>query len=450
MNEIYVKKLSWVLILIILIIGFYNILHYDPLYGYDAEAHYNYVDHFSRYLPYQINLPDIENTREFFNPPIGYLVPSVAQVLCRNILTSETLLEDCRPIYATVSQIVQLLLYLFSVFINIKTISLFFENNKNVKFEYLLLVSLMAVNYKTIVQIRGETYILFFMSFLLYIFLKAEKNNFEFKIITFLGLGITIGLLALSRQWAFLLFPGFFILIFFINKYQTKKYINLIFSSFFIGFIVSSWFYFSLLFRYGSFTSFNKEPIGFSFFNQPLSFYIPDFSDLFLMFTEPIRPNFSNQFLTIIYSDFWGDYWGYFSFTSRNLEEGRNQLLIGEYLGRVNLFSFFATVFFIFCFINFRKFHKKIIFSRYITLSIIISFFGYLWFLISYPELPTGDTIKATYMVQFFNLLLIPSTIKLVNFRESKHVIYKPLIFYFIFILLHNFSSYLSHFPYRF
>jgi len=450
MNVFYEKKLSWVLVLIILIIGFYNILHYDPLYGYDAEAHYNYVDHFSRYLPYQINLPDIENTREFFNPPIGYVVPSLAQVLCRNILTSQTLLEDCRPIYATVSQIVQLLLYLLSIYINIKTINLFFENNKNVKFEYLLLVSLMAVNYKTIVQIRGETYILFFMSFLLYLFLKAEKNNFEFKIITLLGLGITIGLLALSRQWAFLLFPGFFILIFFINKYQKKKYINLIFSSFFIGFIVSSWFYFSLFFRYGSFTSFNKEPIGFSFFNQPISFYIPNFSDILLMFTEPIRPNFSNQFLTILYSDFWGDYWGYFSFTSRNLEEGRNQLLIGEYLGRVNSFSIFATVFFIFCFINFRKFHKKIIFSRYITLSITISFFGYLWFLISYPELPTGDTIKATYMVQFFNLLLIPATIKLVNFRESKHVIYKPLIFYFTFILLHNFSSYLSHFPYRF
>ena len=71
----------------------------------------------------------------------------------------------------------------------------------------------MAVNYKTIVQIRGETYILFFMSILLYLFLKTEKtilnlNNY------FLGLGITIGLLALSRQWAFLLFPGFFILIF--------------------------------------------------------------------------------------------------------------------------------------------------------------------------------------------------------------------------------------------
>ena len=122
----------------------------------------------------------------------------------------------------------------------------------------------MAVNYKTIVQIRGETYILFFMSILLYLFLKTEKNNFEFKIITFLGLGITIGLLALSRQWAFLLFPGFFILIFFINKYQKKKYFNLIFSSFFVGFIFSSWFYFRF-FRYGSFTSFNKEHIGFSF-----------------------------------------------------------------------------------------------------------------------------------------------------------------------------------------
>ena len=61
------KRSLLVIILLILIgaIGIYNILHYDSIDGYDAEAHYNYVDHFSRYLPYQINLPDRDNSREF-------------------------------------------------------------------------------------------------------------------------------------------------------------------------------------------------------------------------------------------------------------------------------------------------------------------------------------------------------------------------------------------------
>ena len=62
-----------------------------------------------------------------------------------------------------------------------------------------------------------------------------------------------------------------------------------------------------------------------------------------LMFTKPIRPYFSNQFLPILYSDLWGDYWGYFSFTSRSLAEGRNQDIIGDYLSRVNLISLIPT-----------------------------------------------------------------------------------------------------------
>ena len=32
----------------------YNVLHYDPILGYDAEAHYAYIDTFSRYLPRRI------------------------------------------------------------------------------------------------------------------------------------------------------------------------------------------------------------------------------------------------------------------------------------------------------------------------------------------------------------------------------------------------------------
>ena len=51
----------------------YNFFHYSPILGYDAEAHYSYVDYFSRYLPRSINLPTRADTREFFSPPIAYI-----------------------------------------------------------------------------------------------------------------------------------------------------------------------------------------------------------------------------------------------------------------------------------------------------------------------------------------------------------------------------------------
>ena len=77
----------------------YNIFHYNPALGYDAEAHYNYVNYLSRDMPNVIKLPSSEETREFFNPPLGYIVPSVVQVFCRNIITSDNLLLACEPVY---------------------------------------------------------------------------------------------------------------------------------------------------------------------------------------------------------------------------------------------------------------------------------------------------------------------------------------------------------------
>ena len=69
-----------------------------------------------------------------------------------------------------------------------------------------------------------------------------------------------------------------------------------------------------------------------------------------MVFTKPIRPYFKNQFLPILYSDLWGDYWGYFSFTSRSLLTGRNQASIGDYLARVNIISLIPTFFLLYGF----------------------------------------------------------------------------------------------------
>ena len=88
----------------------YNILHYAPILGYDAEAHFSYVDYLSRYLPKEIKLPSQDETREFFNPPIGYLFPSIAQLVCRNMIESNNLLADCQPVYGKATQVFQTIL----------------------------------------------------------------------------------------------------------------------------------------------------------------------------------------------------------------------------------------------------------------------------------------------------------------------------------------------------
>ena len=171
-----------------------------------------------------------------------------------------------------------------------------------------------------------------------------------------------------------------------------------------------------------------------------------------MIFSKPIRPYYRNQFLPILYSDLWGDYWGYFTFTSRALDIGRNQLIIGDYLARVSIISLAPTLLLIIGFKkNFRALKVKVksyetYFISYLILAILISFFGYLWFLISYPE-DSGDTNKATYIIHLFHLLGLLSVYYLEKIKQTNKKVYIYWTTILVFVFIHNYSSFLSHYP---
>jgi len=444
------KYISVLLILSTIYLLVFNIVKYDPLNGYDAEAHHSYVDFFSMYLPDELKLPTVKDTREFFNPPLPYIFPSIIQVICRNVVSSNDVMRACQPVYGLYTQIFQAVLYLISIYFYLKIFKKIRNDKKLLDFCLLIFISILIVNYKTFSMIRGEPYIIFFNSIILHRFYKLCSNSFRYTNKDIFIFGLLIGFLALSRQWAFLLFPAYFLFTFFIEKRKEKiTYLKFLIYSFLIGFFISSWFYFGLFFEYGSFTAFNKEPVTFSFTNQPLSFYLPFGNETSYIFSKPIRPYFSNQFLPILYSDLWGDYWGYFSFTSRYLDIGRDQLIIGDYLGRVNILSLFTSMIIItFCFLT-HKYHKSNYFIRYVSYAIISSFVGYLIFFILFPT-SSGDTIKATYIIQAFHLMVFLASIYLNNLKEKNKKIYFTILTILIIIYTHNYQTYLSHFPINF
>ena len=69
-----------------------------------------------------------------------------------------------------------------------------------------------------------------------------------------------------------------------------------------------------------------------------------------------------------------------------------------------------------------------------------------MWFLIKYPEIPTGDTIKATYILQLFHLLAFSAAIYLEKLKDKSKKNYMIIISILIIIFTHNFSAMLSHF----
>tara|TARA_Y100000768_G_scaffold178746_1_gene133859 strand:+ start:1344 stop:2702 length:1359 start_codon:yes stop_codon:yes gene_type:complete len=425
----------------------YNIIHYSPILGYDAEAHFSYVDYLSRHLPRELKLPSHSETREFFNPPVGYLFPSFIQVFCRNLIDSNNLLSDCQPIYGKATQIFQSILYIVTICINLYTLKLITKSKNIFNVGYLILISLLAVNYRTISMIRGEPYILFFLSLFLLVILKMQNSDYNFGLEQIFYTGVIIACIALSRQWGFLLFIPLIVLLFYRNS--KRNYLIFWSSSSFIGGLFSSWFYIGLYQKYGSFTAFNMESKGFSFNNHNLSFYLPNLSQLEFLFTKPIRPNLDNQFFSIIYSDLWGDYWGYFSFTSRFLNDGRNQLMIGDYLARVNIVSLFSTTIIVyFCYLSYKKYKSNFI-VQYVNLAWICSLIGYLIFAIMYPT-SSGDTIKSTYIIQAFHLMVFLASIYFYDLKRLNRKIYNGILLTLIIVYIHNFQSYLSHFPLSF
>ena len=437
----------------ILYVLIYNLLHYDPIQGYDGDAHHAYVQNFlNLYTPGRLNQPSSNLTYEFFSPPFPYLFPAFVNEICKSYFSFENIYETCQKIYGFLNIIFQSFMYLALLYMYMKIVKLFKGTDKKIYLSVLLVLGLFTANYRTIAMIRAETYILLLNSFLLYRFLLLLKKSFVYNKLDIFYFGFIIGLLALSRQWAFLLFPAYFLLYFFIKKEHRLKYFKFLTYTFLIGFLISSWFYINLFVEYGSFTKFNQEPIPFRFNNQPLSFYLPIGNEVSMVFTKPIRPYFKNQFLPILYSDLWGDYWGYFTFTSRNLEIGRNQMIIGDYLARVNVLSIFPTIMLIIGFKNSfisRKVKEKIFtdyFDLYLVMATLVTIFGYLWFLISFPQ-AEGDTNKATYIIHLFHLLGLMTVLKLEDIKNKNYRYYSATIMVLLIIFLHNLSAMMSHFP---
>jgi len=256
---------------------------------------------------------------------------------------------------------------------------------------------------------------------------------------------LVIGAIALSRQWGFFLFLPIIVLSYF-RKKDRLQHFKFWFYSASIGFLFSGWFYINLYINYGTFTAFNIDRPKFSIFNQPLNFYFPNFDQIQYLFEKPIRPYLDNQFISILYSDLWGDYWGYFSFTSRFLDVGRDQLYIGDYFARINALSLITTsIILVFCILTYKKYRDNYL-VQYLTLAILFSFLGYLIFGISFPN-SSGDTIKATYIIQLFHLIAFFASVYFHDLLKVKRKMYNLFFLTMLIIYFHNFQSFLSHFP---
>jgi hypothetical protein len=432
-------------IFVILLIMIFNVFSYYHEFGYDGQDHKWYIE----VLP--LDLPTQNDTKEFFSPPLPYLFPSIIDSICDKLVEANLTSVNCSIYYGNISQLFQLFMFLIILFCYIKILNLLSEN-KNYKNLTLILLLLIPVNYKTFVMIRGEPYVSFFFFIILYLLFSIISREKDIKRADYIFLTLLMGGLGLSRQWGLLLLPGIFLTIFLVKKYKdkefSKKYTRLVFSSSVFSFPLYFWFYIHLFINYGSITAFNREPLPFNFSNQSTSFYF----DLALVdiFTRPIRGfSLENKLFPILYSETWGDYFGYFLITHAKGGLEANYGLV-PYLGRVNLLAIIPTLLFIFgifyFFIKFKNLNvnQKIMYSTFL-LCVSFMWIGYMWFVIKYPNYSKGDTIKATFILQLIQLLPFFGSIFVIHNLKNRWV-FNLLYSVIIFILIYNIPAMISRY----
>ena len=347
-----------------IIIFLYNIFSYYSYQAPDGDAHSEYVYFLSIYLPDELRLPSMVDTYEYFSPPIAYLFPALSIVLCRNVITSEDYKTDCLDFYDNLGQV--FLLFLFIIYL----ISLFFISKKlfknHIKFfiPLLVLTLSLSVNYQMFSSFRGETYIMFFSS-LVFLLLLSMAQSSKINYLQYLYLGILLGLMLLSRQWAVFFLPTIFI--FWLTNQTSQENKRKMFFGFFasglIGLVIASPFYLSLQNKENSIAAWNGDSYEININKYPISFYTRlGFSEGY--FTNPTIANpqydefiHGESIIPTFLSTIWGDPNGYFSYTHLRYLE-RNETF-ERYLGVVNFIGLSFIMLFLSGVVKFYREKKR-------------------------------------------------------------------------------------------
>ena len=133
-----------------------------------------------------------------------------------------------------------------------------------------------------------------------------------------------------------------------------------------------------------------------------------------------------------------------------------NYETVGAYLGRVNLVSLFPSAFALaaLVFAVFQSLRRSVSpfnarrkeFIGFLGLAIATSLGGYFWFLIMYPNLGKGDTIKATYMLHALPFLAIVAGNLLEHIERTTRWFYRLLLSGLFLTFAHHFWAITTHF----
>ena len=127
-----------------------------------------------------------------------------------------------------------------------------------------------------------------------------------------------------------------------------------------------------------------------------------------------------------------------------------NRTAMASYLGRVNLLALVPTLLVVAGIAlaapslgpSLRRGGSRRTRCRALLFTLVTtSLLGYMWFLIAYPNLGKGDTIKATYVLHALPLAAILGADLLIRLRDLCPALYHLLLVVLLASAVHNFPT---------
>lgn len=450
-------KTSRVLLTLFILINWWimvNNFAHNPYIGYDATHHLHYIGAFS-----QGRIPTSDDTDGFYYPPVPMVIPAIAynfhpEESCRTI-PEERMNPDCMWYPGKILQYQNILTSIALTFYFLKIAALIRPESFDLRILSLGMLSLFHVYYRTFSMVRGEPLLAFFYIYITFHLLYVIRHDIRKpKWHYTVQLGIAIAGLILCRQWSAFMIPAVIVWGIVVLLREGKVAVPMFASAtiaFILAFFLSAWFFFGLLDREDSMIAFSREPVyqnRFFFDNQSPEFYFG--LGLHDLFWAPFRPDgdygnvgYANQVIPIMYSDTWGDYWGYFT-------------IRGPYPGRVMAMSLLPTAIlaaglvvgyaYMFRYLMFWKKNvdKKVIMFGLIHLILFWTMVGYGWFIIQYADPGKGAPIKGSYMLHVYPFLAFLGGEVLLYIKQRTKYVYPALIVLLSIVYIHNLPVYFS------
>ena len=450
------------LVLLVLLINgvvLVNARLHDPFVGYDARAHFRYIETLS-----QGRLPTRAETFEFFTPPLAYAPPAMLWPHAKAGFVGRAAL------HWNLAYSVALTLLLVRVARRLRPGDPVFARTA------LFLLGMMPVYYKTFAFVRPEPLLtlLALASLDQALRLFGEDDLGGRRMV---ALGLALGLLILTRQ------QGFFVIVAIVlfaagrmigRRSGCRSYLLAMAGALVIAFAVGGWFYLRLGAHHGGAMAYVREPSAFSLSNNPRSFYLGTGGRK--LFRDPVRPSFRNQFLPTFYSEAWGDYGCYFLVygidqrartflpgaaledallrqTSRNVLL-TNRVEMGRTLGRVNAVAVLPSVLLLLGVLAAIPSLVTLVrggadprrgMPALFLLTVLVTFVAYLALLILYPA-RSGNMIKATYVLHILPAMALLAADLLARLRERSPRAHRAVVAILLGATAHNSLAFVTRY----